>query len=118
MSSKNQSNKSGEGISGKVKPPITLQYRLGNEREFLEKAIRDNHTVTVKRTNYSLKIETPRRKYFFGNGRASGKKAFAGYNKILKDIKQSGFETPECNARDVKYWWFKDKDAYPQNLSI
>ena len=115
-SSDSQSNKSGAGTSGKLKPPITLQYRLGNEREFLEKAIRENHSVTVKRTNYSLKIETPRRKYFFGNGRSSSKRAFAGYNKILKDIKASGMETPDCSARDVKYWWFKDKTAYPERF--
>lgn len=99
-----------------MKKPITLNYQIGNERDFLKKCIKNNSNVTIKRTNYSLKVETDRRNYYFSNAKSSGKRAFIAYNKIVKDIKASGLETPDLTSRDVKYWWFKDADKYPENF--
>lgn len=99
-----------------MKKAITLNYRLGNERDFLKKCIKENRNVTIKRTNYSLKVETERRNYYFSSGQSSGKRAFIAFNKIVKDIKASGIETPDVCAKDVKYWWFKDVEKYPTDF--
>ena len=100
----------------KKKEPITLHYRLGNERDFLNGILDKNEKVTVRRTNYSLKVETERRNYLFSSGAGVSRKAFAGYNKILSDIKKSGIETPDVSARDVKYWWFGEDVVYPKDF--
>jgi hypothetical protein len=99
-----------------MKNPITLRYRLGNERDFLEKKLSTEGRMTLKRTNYSLKVETDRRNYLFTNQSSVGKRSFGAYQKILKDIKASGIVTPELTSRDVKYWWFKEKANYPSNF--
>ena len=99
----------------KKKKAVTLHYQLGNERDFLKKILKQNKKVTLFRTNYSLKVVTERRNYLFSN-LTSSKKAFTGYNKILKDIKNSGLTTPDVNSQDVKYWWFQDKESYPSDF--
>jgi hypothetical protein len=99
-----------------MKPPITLRYRIGNERHFLEKTITEERAVTLKRTNYSIKVETERRNYLFSNQSSVGKRSFVAYKKIVKDIMQSGIATPDVTSKDVKYWWFKDKEKYPPNF--
>jgi len=101
----------------KKKDPITLHYRLGNERNFLNSILEKNEKVTIRRTNYSLKVETERRNYLFSSGAGVSRKAFAGYNKILSDIKKSGLEVPDVTARDVKYWWFDEGREYPANFN-
>jgi hypothetical protein len=98
------------------KKPVTLHYRLGNEREFLKKVLQENERVTIRRTNYSIKVETDRRNYLFANSGTATKRSFIAYNKILSDIKKSGLATPSVTSRHVKYWWFKDKERYPQNF--
>ena len=98
------------------KEPITLHYRLGNERDFLNGILAKNKHVTIRRTNYSLKVETDRRNYLFSSGAGVSRKAFAGYNKILSDIKKSGIETPEVTARDVKYWRLDEDRVYTPNF--
>ena len=100
----------------KKKEAITLQYRLGNERDFLTKILKQEKRVTIRRTNYTIKVETERRNYLFSNANSAGKKTFIAYNKIVRDIKKSGLETPRLNSRNVKYWWFKHKDSYPENF--
>ena len=100
-----------------MKKPITLHYRLGNEREFLLKTLKANHRVTIRRTNYSMKIETDRRHYMFANGGSATKRSFIAYQKILKDIRKSGLVTPDVCSKDVKYWWFKDKGKYPASFN-
>jgi hypothetical protein len=99
-----------------MKPPITLRYRIGNERHFLEKTITEERSVTLKRTNYSIKVETERRNYLFSNQSSVGKRSFVAYKKIVKDIMESGIATPDVTSKDVKYWWFKDKEKYPPNF--
>jgi hypothetical protein len=99
-----------------AKKPVTLHYRLGNEREFLKKVLSTNEKVTIRRTNYSMKIETDRRNYLFANGGTASKRSFIAYNKIVSDIKKSGIATPDVCSRDVKYWWFKDSDKYPSSF--
>jgi len=98
------------------KDAITLRYKLGNERDFLEKCLSEQSSVTLRRTNYSIKVETDRRNYLFTNQSTVGVRSFAAYKKIVKDIKASGIETPDVSSRDVKYWWFKDKDGYPPDF--
>ena len=71
-----------------AKKPVTLHYRLGNEREFLKKVLSTNEKVTIRRTNYSMKIETDRRNYLFANGGTASKRSFIAYNKIVSDIKK------------------------------
>lgn len=93
-----------------------MQYRLGNERDFLTRILKTEDKVTIRRTNYSIKVETSRRNYLFSNGGTSGKKTFVAYNKIVRDIKASGLATPRCDSRNVKYWWFKEKEKYPENF--
>lgn len=100
----------------KKKDALTLHYRLGNERDFLNGILEKNEKVTIRRTNYSLKVETDRRNYLFSSGAGVSRKAFAGYNKILSDIKKSGLVTPDVSASDVKYWWFGDGIEYPENF--
>jgi len=99
----------------KNKKAVTLHYQLGNEREFLKKVFKDNKKVTIYRTNYSMKVVTERRSYMFSN-KSTSKKAFGGYNKILKDIKSRNLATPDLDASDVKYWWFSDIEKYPKDF--
>lgn len=100
----------------KKKEAITLHYRLGNEREFVSRILKEEQHVTIRRTNYSLKIETERRNYLFSNGSTSGKAAFIAHNKIVSDIKKSGLATPNVTSRHVKYWWFDRVSSYPRDF--
>ena len=100
----------------KKKEAVTLQYRLGNEREFIQRILKEEKNVTIRRTNYSLKVETHRRNYLFTNGSSSGKSTFIAYNKIVGDIKKSGKPTPELTSRHVRYWWFNEVGNYPTHF--
>lgn len=100
----------------KKKEAITLQYRLGNEREFVQRILKEETNVTIRRTNYSMKVETERRNYLFSNSNTSGKRTFVAYNKIVADIKKSGLATPQITARHVKYWWFDRVSSYPKDF--
>jgi len=97
-----------------VSKPV-LQVVGGNPAAFLEQQVKLHPHVIYEFTNYTAAVITPVRKYLFHDD-TSTKKPFWIFQKLKKELKESGIEPPPIDRRRINWYHFKELKSFPKSF--